>query len=215
MRYFGQAEAQPAVSCSGVEWRAAPAANATVGACGGKPIGGRGRGGGMERAGRRGRWGRRWGRSGAAATTTAAAAAAGERRSPPATTSVQSRVGNDGDGGGVYDGDDGGSARGEGGGGGGGGGGEVGDMALAGRRLLLAAALVAAALVAAAATSDSSGLEFYIAGEQVEEKWIYVDSPRCCSDCTYVSRGWKCKEKTCLLNCPWIVSAASSTRPPF
>ncbi|XP_066995873.1 uncharacterized protein [Anabrus simplex] len=52
------------------------------------------------------------------------------------------------------------------------------------------------------------GLDYYIAGDMVKEKWIYVDTPRCCSDCTYVSHGWKCKEKTCLLNCPWAVSSA-------
>jgi len=40
-----------------------------------------------------------------------------------------------------------------------------------------------------------------------EANWVITDQPRCCSDCTYVAAGFKCKVKSCLHNCPWARSA--------
>ena len=40
-----------------------------------------------------------------------------------------------------------------------------------------------------------------------EANWVITDQPRCCSDCTFVAAGFKCKVKSCLHNCPWARSA--------
>ncbi|PSN45235.1 hypothetical protein C0J52_06989 [Blattella germanica] len=39
-----------------------------------------------------------------------------------------------------------------------------------------------------------------------EANWVITDQPRCCSDCTFVALGFKCKVKSCLHNCPWARS---------
>ncbi|XP_049807451.1 uncharacterized protein LOC126249801 [Schistocerca nitens] len=49
----------------------------------------------------------------------------------------------------------------------------------------------------------------------VEENWTIVLQPRCCSDCTFVSRGFKCKVKSCLSNCPWARSSATPSAVPL
>lgn len=41
------------------------------------------------------------------------------------------------------------------------------------------------------------------------ENWIFVEQPRCCSDCTFVRLRFKCKEKTCLHKCPWAQSSTT------
>lgn len=48
-----------------------------------------------------------------------------------------------------------------------------------------------------------------------EKNWVIMEQPRCCSDCTYVAAGFKCKVKSCLHNCPWARSAASPTTLPM
>jgi hypothetical protein len=42
-----------------------------------------------------------------------------------------------------------------------------------------------------------------------ETNWVITEQPRCCSDCTYVAAGFKCKVKSCLHNCPWARSAGN------
>ncbi|KAJ9593603.1 hypothetical protein L9F63_014842 [Diploptera punctata] len=41
-----------------------------------------------------------------------------------------------------------------------------------------------------------------------EANWVITEQPRCCSDCTFVAAGFKCKLKSCLQNCPWARSGA-------
>lgn len=45
--------------------------------------------------------------------------------------------------------------------------------------------------------------------QSYEANWVIMDQPRCCSDCTYVAAGFKCKVKSCLQNCPWARSAGN------
>lgn len=53
-----------------------------------------------------------------------------------------------------------------------------------------------------------------VAERPYEANWVIVDQPRCCSDCTYVAAGFKCKVKSCLQNCPWARSAGNCFTDP-
>ncbi|XP_069678157.1 uncharacterized protein [Periplaneta americana] len=57
--------------------------------------------------------------------------------------------------------------------------------------------------------------EVQVTGEPpYEANWVITDQPRCCSDCTFVAAGFKCKVKSCLHNCPWARSAAPERAVP-
>ncbi|KDR10405.1 hypothetical protein L798_15417 [Zootermopsis nevadensis] len=83
---------------------------------------------------------------------------------------------------------------------------------------LLYIVVTSGGLLGGAETSSDSApinVTFQKEEQSYEANWVIMDQPRCCSDCTYVAAGFKCKVKSCLQNCPWARSAASPTALPM